>query len=155
MLTTTSFAVSFLMLVVYAYESHRTVLGGASAAPGSAAGAEPLPGERRQGIPYVLACCSPRGGSATDIAPVVPWHGGGSNATFGLYCSSFLLTLLSFSSISPASLFVLYVTTGFLHSLAYGWMRENFRRDVLARICSLHSPGGLEAFYDDSLGAVP
>ncbi|RMB90242.1 hypothetical protein DUI87_33378 [Hirundo rustica rustica] len=57
----------------------------------------------RQGIPYVLAWLLPaltllaqllsRGGSATDIAPVVPWHGGGSNATFGLYCSSCLLLI--------------------------------------------------------------
>lgn len=44
---------------------------------------------------------------------------------------------------------------GFLHCLVYGWMRENFRREVLARSPSLHSPGGLKAFYDDSLGAVP
>ncbi|KAF4805099.1 hypothetical protein TURU_002222 [Turdus rufiventris] len=76
--------------------------------------------------------------------------------------AAFLLTILSFTSISPASLFVLYVSTalsvslqGFLHCLVYGWMRENFRREVLARSPSLHSPGGLKAFYDDSLGAVP
>ncbi|XP_058718343.1 uncharacterized protein LOC131591549 [Poecile atricapillus] len=75
---------------------------------------------------------------------------------------AFLLTILSFSSISPASLFVLYVSTalsvslqGFLHSLAYGWMRENFRRDVLLRSRSRHSPEGLKAFYDLSLGAAP
>ncbi|XP_063253282.1 uncharacterized protein LOC134550478 isoform X4 [Prinia subflava] len=233
-----------------------------------------------RGIPYALAWLLPaltllarllvRGAPATDIAPVGPWDGRGSNATFGLYCSrwalplpgaggsgaagvsgpapliprcpqsgggknaaleekitfllclllvlgccsllyrrvrlrcrgsaalpllgldgdggfgagsgrsvsraslhfqlvfllcwtpAFLLTILSFTSISPASLFVLYVSTalsvslqGFLHSLVYGWRRENFRRDVLAPSRSLHSPGALKAFYDDSLGAAP
>ncbi|XP_039560507.1 uncharacterized protein LOC120500119 [Passer montanus] len=273
MLTTTSFAVSFLMVVVYAFESHRAVLGGRARPPAALQERSRCLESAWQGIPYVLAWLLPaltllaqllsRGTSAADIAPVVPWPG--SNATFSLYCSSclllihpnrdicsqsggdksagleekialllylllvlgccsllyrrvrlrcrgnaalpllsparhggfggrsgrgvrraslhfqlvfllcwtpgmsfcvpptaFLLTILSFTSISPASLFVLYVSTalsvslqGFLHSLVYGWMRENFRREVLARSPSLPSPAGLKAFYDDSLGAAP
>ncbi|XP_050841085.1 transmembrane protein 116-like [Serinus canaria] len=263
MLTTTSYAVSFLMVVVYAYESHRTVLGGRARPPAALQERSRCLESAWQGIPYVLAWLVPaltllaqllaRGTSAADIAPAVPWAG--SNDTFSLYCSSclllihpnqdicsqsgggknagleekiifllylllvlgccsllyrrvrlrcrgnaalpllsldrdggfggrsgrsvskaslyfqlvfllcwtpaFLLTILSFTSISPASLFVLYVSTalsvslqGFLHSLVYGWMRENFRREVLARSLSLQSPEGVKAFYDNSLGAA-
>ncbi|XP_059703658.1 uncharacterized protein LOC132327950 isoform X4 [Haemorhous mexicanus] len=263
MLTTTSYAVSFLMVVVYAYESHRTVLGGRARPPAALQERSRCLESAWRGIPYVLAWLVPaltllaqllaRGTSAADIAPAVPWAG--SNDTFSLYCSSclllihpsqdicsqsgggknagleekiifllylllvlgccsllyrrvrlrcrgnaalpllgldrdggfggrsgrsvrkaslyfqlvfllcwtpaFLLTVLSFTSISPASLFVLYVSAalsvslqGFLHSLVYGWMRENFRREVLARSLSLQSPEGVKAFYDDSLGAA-
>ncbi|XP_077639296.1 uncharacterized protein LOC116184375 [Lonchura striata] len=263
-LSQTSYAVSFLMVAVYAFESHRTVLGGRARPPAALQERSRCLESAWQGIPYVLAWLVPaltllaqllaRGTSAADIAPVVPWAG--SNDTFSLYCSSclllihpnqdicsqsgggknagleekiifllylllvlgccsllyrrvrlrcrgnaalpllsldrdggfggrsgrsvskaslyfqlvfllcwtpaFLLTILSFTSISPASLFILYVSTalsvslqGFLHSLVYGWMRENFRRDVLARSASLQSPEGLKAFYDDSLGAAP
>ncbi|XP_063253281.1 uncharacterized protein LOC134550478 isoform X3 [Prinia subflava] len=280
MLTATAYAVSLLMVVVYAYESHRTVLGGRARPPAALQERSRCLESAWRGIPYALAWLLPaltllarllvRGAPATDIAPVGPWDGRGSNATFGLYCSrwalplpgaggsgaagvsgpapliprcpqsgggknaaleekitfllclllvlgccsllyrrvrlrcrgsaalpllgldgdggfgagsgrsvsraslhfqlvfllcwtpAFLLTILSFTSISPASLFVLYVSTalsvslqGFLHSLVYGWRRENFRRDVLAPSRSLHSPGALKAFYDDSLGAAP
>ncbi|KAJ7418179.1 hypothetical protein WISP_60492 [Willisornis vidua] len=44
---------------------------------------------------------------------------------------------------------------GFLHSLVYGWMRENFRREVLGRTRTLQRPRGLSAFYDESLGLFP
>lgn len=44
---------------------------------------------------------------------------------------------------------------GFLHSLVYAWMRENFRREVLVRSPLPQSPGGIQAFYDDSLEAAP
>ncbi|CAN8210420.1 unnamed protein product [Coccothraustes coccothraustes] len=262
MLTTTSYAVSFLMVVVYAYESHRTVLGG-RARPPAALQVRASPGHSRESLwahtaPLLpaltlLAQLLARGASAADIGPAVPWAG--PNDTFSLYCSSclllirpnqdicsqsggdknagleekiifllylllvlgccsllyrrvrlrcrgnaalpllsldrdggfggrsgrsvgkaslyfqlvfllcwtpaFLLTILSFTSISPASLFVLYVSAalsvslqGFLHSLVYGWMRENFRREVLARSLSPQSPEGVKAFYDNSLGAV-
>uniref|UniRef100_A0A8U7NCL9 Uncharacterized protein n=1 Tax=Corvus moneduloides TaxID=1196302 RepID=A0A8U7NCL9_CORMO len=266
MLTTTSYAVSFLMVVVYAFESHRTVLGGRARPPAALQERSRCLERAWQAIPYILAWLVPaltllaqliaRGTSVADIAPVVPWDGRGSNDTFSLYCSSclllihpnqdicsqsgggknagleekiifllylllvlgccsllyrrvrlrcrgnaalpllsldrdggfggrsgrsvskaslyfqlvfllcwtpaFLLTILSFTSISPASLFVLYVSTalsvslqGFLHCLVYAWMRENFRREVLARSPPLQSPGGIQAFYDDSLEAAP
>ncbi|TRZ11928.1 hypothetical protein HGM15179_015169 [Zosterops borbonicus] len=218
MLTTTSYAVSFLMVVVYAYESHRTVLGGRARPPaalqagvGQNAGLE----EKIIFLLYlllVLGCCSLlyrrvrlrcRGKAALPLLSLGDNGGSGagsgrsvSRASFNFqlvfllcWAPAFLLTILSFSSISPASLFVLYVSTGpeplslcpqalsvslqgpeplslcpqalsvslqgFLHSLVYGWMRENFRREVLARSPALHSPEGLKAFYDDSLGADP
>ncbi|KAM4783441.1 transmembrane protein 116-like [Cyanocitta cristata] len=266
MLTTTSYAVSFLMVVVYAFESHRAVLGGRARPPAVLQERSRCLERAWQAIPYILAWLVPaltllaqliaRGTSVADIAPVVPWDGRGSNDTFSLYCSSclllihpnqdicsqsgggknagleekiifllyllvvlgccsllyrrvrlrcrgnaalpllsldrdggfggrsgrsiskaslyfqlvfllcwtpaFFLTILSFTSISPASLFVLYMSTalsvslqGFLHCLVYAWMRENFRREVLARSPALQSPGGIQAFYDDSLEAAP
>ncbi|XP_041261512.1 uncharacterized protein LOC121336437 isoform X2 [Onychostruthus taczanowskii] len=101
MLTTTSYAVSFLMVVVYAYESHRTVLGGRARPPAALQERSRCLESAWQGIPYVLAWLLPaltllaqllaRGPSAAAIAPVVPWAG--SNDTFSLYCSSCLLLI--------------------------------------------------------------
>eukprot|EP00075_Anas_platyrhynchos_P028502 XP_027317755.1 uncharacterized protein LOC106017618 [Anas platyrhynchos] len=78
------------------------------------------------------------------------------------WAPAFLLTILSFTSIKPASVFVLYVATalstslqGFLHSLAYGWLRRNFRREAVGPRPSLQHPRGLQGFYDESLGALP
>ncbi|XP_074725696.1 uncharacterized protein LOC141943888 isoform X4 [Strix uralensis] len=79
------------------------------------------------------------------------------------WAPAFLLTLLSFTSIKPASVFALYVTTaltvslqGFLHSLVYGWLRQNFRREVVGKRPSPQQRHrGLKAFYDDSLGPIP
>lgn len=78
------------------------------------------------------------------------------------WAPAFLLTLLSFTSIKPASVFALYIATalttslqGFLHSLVYGWLRQNFRQEVVGKSLSLQHPRGLRAFYDESLGAVP
>ncbi|XP_072712566.1 uncharacterized protein [Ciconia boyciana] len=71
------------------------------------------------------------------------------------WAPAFLLTLLSFTSIKPASVFVLYVATGFLHSLVYGWLRQNFRQEAVGKRPSLQHHRGLKAFYDESLGAVP
>ncbi|XP_019325794.1 PREDICTED: uncharacterized protein LOC103893354 [Aptenodytes forsteri] len=78
------------------------------------------------------------------------------------WAPAFLLTLLSFTSIKPASVFVLYVATaltvslqGFLHSLVYGWLRQNFRQEAVGKRSSLQHRWGLKTFYDDSLGAVP
>ncbi|XP_056338050.1 uncharacterized protein LOC130248369 [Oenanthe melanoleuca] len=103
MLTTTAYAVSFLMVLVYAYESHRTVLGGRAQPPAALQERSRCLESAWQGIPYVLAWLLPaltllaqllaRGSSAADIVPVVPWHGRGSNDTFGLYCSSCLLLI--------------------------------------------------------------
>nr|XP_031362415.1 uncharacterized protein LOC116184375 [Lonchura striata domestica] len=101
MLTTTSYAVSFLMVAVYAFESHRTVLGGRARPPAALQERSRCLESAWQGIPYVLAWLVPaltllaqllaRGTSAADIAPVVPWAG--SNDTFSLYCSSCLLLI--------------------------------------------------------------
>nr|XP_027317755.2 uncharacterized protein LOC106017618 [Anas platyrhynchos] len=78
------------------------------------------------------------------------------------WAPAFLLTILSFTSIKPASVFALYVATalstslqGFLHSLAYGWLRRNFRREAVGPRPSLQHPRGLQGFYDESLGALP
>ncbi|XP_068045409.1 uncharacterized protein [Anomalospiza imberbis] len=101
MLATTSYAVSFLMVVVYAYESHRTVLGGRARPPAALQERSRCLESAWQGIPYVLAWLVPpltllarllaRGPSAAATAPVVPWAG--SNDTFSLYCSSCLLLI--------------------------------------------------------------
>ncbi|XP_065524289.1 uncharacterized protein LOC136008640 isoform X4 [Lathamus discolor] len=78
------------------------------------------------------------------------------------WAPAFLLTLLSFTSIKPTSVFALYIATalstslqGFLHSLVYGWLRHNFWQEVVGKSLSLQHPRGLRAFYDESLGAVP
>nr|XP_047908602.1 uncharacterized protein LOC106048857 isoform X1 [Anser cygnoides] len=77
------------------------------------------------------------------------------------WAPAFLLTILSFTSVKPASVFVLYVATalttslqGFLHSLAYGWLRRNFRREAVGQRPSLQHHRGLQGFYDESLGAI-
>lgn len=44
---------------------------------------------------------------------------------------------------------------GFLHSLVYGWLRQNFRQETMDKRASLLHHRGLKAFYDDSLGAGP
>ncbi|KAM6100986.1 transmembrane protein 116-like [Pterocles gutturalis] len=74
------------------------------------------------------------------------------------WAPAFLLTLLSFTSIEPASVFVLYVATaltvslqGFLHSLVYGWLRQNFRREAVGKRPSMQHRRGLE----EPLGADP
>ncbi|XP_066846656.1 uncharacterized protein [Anser cygnoides] len=77
------------------------------------------------------------------------------------WAPAFLLTILSFTSVKPASVFGLYVATalttslqGFLHSLAYGWLRRNFRREAVGQRPSLQHHRGLQGFYDESLGAI-
>ncbi|XP_029871043.1 uncharacterized protein LOC115341765 isoform X1 [Aquila chrysaetos chrysaetos] len=270
MLATTFYAVSFLMVVVYAYEAYRTVHGWRAWHVAALQERSGCLESAWQGLPYILAWLVPaltllgqliaRGTSLTDIAPrpiepVVPWKGNRSHETYSLYCSSclllihraqdicyeyigrkdvglegkivfflylllvlscctllyrrvklwcrrnaaaplltlekdgfagrsirsvskvshyfqlvfllcwapaFLLTLLSFTSIKPASVFFLYVATaltvslqGFLHSLVYGWLRQNFRQEAVGTRPSLQHHRGLKAFYDESLGAVP
>ncbi|XP_052644998.1 uncharacterized protein LOC128142734 isoform X1 [Harpia harpyja] len=267
MLATTFYAVSFLMVVVYAYEAYRTVRGWRAWHVAALQERSGCLESAWQGLPYILAWLVPaltllgqliaRGTSLTDIAPrpVVPWKGNRSHETYSLYCSSclllvhhaqdicyeyvgrkdvglegkivfflylllvlscctllyrrvklwcrrnaaaplltlekdgfagrsirsvskvshyfqlvfllcwapaFLLTLLSFTSIKPASVFFLYVATaltvslqGFLHSLVYGWLRQNFRQEAAGKRPSLQHHRGLKAFYDESLGAVP
>ncbi|XP_030327928.1 uncharacterized protein LOC115601727 [Strigops habroptila] len=270
MLATTFYAVSFLMVVVYAFESYRTVHGWRARHVAALQEGSGCLEHVWQELPYVLAWLVPvltllgqliaRGTSLTDIAPrhlepIMPWRGNSSQETYSLYCSSclllihhaqdicyeyvgrkdvglegkiifflylllvlscctllyhrvqrrcrrdvaapllalerdgfagrsirsvsrvshyfqlvfllcwapaFLLTLLSFTSIKPASVFALYIATalttslqGFLHSLVYGWLRQNFRQEVVGKSLSLQHPRGLRAFYDESLGAVP
>ncbi|XP_069720003.1 transmembrane protein 116-like isoform X1 [Phaenicophaeus curvirostris] len=266
MLLTTFYSVSFLMVVVYAYEAHRTVHGRRGWHVAALQDRSGCLESIWQGLPYILAWLVTaltllgqliaRGTSSTDIAPraIEPWKGNRSE-TYSLYCSSclllirraqdvcyeyvgrkdvglegkivfflylllvlssctllyrrvklwcrrtaaapllalekdgfasksirsvstvshyfqlvfllcwapaFLLTLISFTSIKPASVFVLYVVTaltvslqGFLHSLVYGWLRQNFREEAAGKRSSLQPPRGLQAFYDDSLAAVP
>ncbi|XP_064512932.1 uncharacterized protein LOC135415204 isoform X1 [Pseudopipra pipra] len=103
MLVTTFYSVSFLMVVVYAYESYRTVLGGRARPAAALQERSRCLESAWQGIPYILAWLVPaltllgqllaRGTPGTDIAPVVPWKGNGSHGTFGLYCSSCLLLI--------------------------------------------------------------
>ena len=58
----------------------------------------------------------------------------------------------AFSSLSQALTVSLQ---GFLHSLVYGWLRQNFRQEAVGERPSLRHRRGLEPFYDESLGAVP
>ncbi|XP_033017515.1 uncharacterized protein LOC117053662 [Lacerta agilis] len=71
---------------------------------------------------------------------------------------AFSLCLLSFTSLQPAFLFSLYVAValtislpGFLHSLVYGWLRQNFRREVTGEQVPLLGHLDQKAFYEDSL----
>ncbi|XP_072858441.2 uncharacterized protein LOC110084416 isoform X1 [Pogona vitticeps] len=71
---------------------------------------------------------------------------------------AFLLALLSFTGLPTATLFPLYVAValtvslqGLLHSLVYGWLRQNFRGEVTGEELPLRCPPDLKAFYDDSL----
>ncbi|XP_044883291.1 transmembrane protein 116-like isoform X2 [Mauremys mutica] len=72
---------------------------------------------------------------------------------------AFLLSLLSFTSIEPTSIFALHVAMaltmslqGLLHSLVYGWLRQNFRQEALGETLPLRYYPGLKAFYDESFG---
>ncbi|XP_067387527.1 transmembrane protein 116-like [Emydura macquarii macquarii] len=72
---------------------------------------------------------------------------------------AFLLSILSFTSIKPTSIFALYIAMaltmslqGLLHSLVYGWMRPNFRQEALGERIPLRYYPGLKAFYDESFG---
>ncbi|XP_043355997.1 GRIP and coiled-coil domain-containing protein 1 isoform X4 [Dermochelys coriacea] len=72
---------------------------------------------------------------------------------------AFLLSILSFTSIKPASIFALHVAMaltmslqGLLHSLVYGWLRQNFRQEALGETLPLRYYSGLKAFYDESFG---
>lgn len=56
---------------------------------------------------------------------------------------------------SPPSQALSTSLQGFLHSLAYGWLRQNFRREAVGPRPSLQHPRGLQGFYDESLGALP
>ncbi|CAM5084269.1 unnamed protein product [Natator depressus] len=72
---------------------------------------------------------------------------------------AFLLSILSFTSIEPASIFALHVAMaltmslqGLLHSLVYGWLRQNFRQEALGETLPLRYYSGLKACYDESFG---
>uniref|UniRef100_A0A8C4VGN6 Transmembrane protein 116 n=1 Tax=Gopherus evgoodei TaxID=1825980 RepID=A0A8C4VGN6_9SAUR len=72
---------------------------------------------------------------------------------------AFLLSILSFTSIEPTSIFALHVAMaltmslqGLLHSLVYGWLRQNFRQEALGETLPLRYYPGLKAFYDESFG---
>ncbi|XP_030072554.1 transmembrane protein 116 isoform X2 [Microcaecilia unicolor] len=69
---------------------------------------------------------------------------------------AFLLSVLSFTSVTPSSVYGLFVIQaltislqGFLDSLVYGWLRQNFRQEAIGErmpLCLNQST----AFYDDS-----
>ncbi|XP_074997366.1 uncharacterized protein LOC142078565 isoform X1 [Calonectris borealis] len=108
MLATTFYSVSFLMVVVYAYEAYRTVHGWRARHVAALQERSGCLASAWQGLPYILAWLVPaltllgrlmaRGTSLTDIAPrplepVVPWKGNRSHETYSLYCSSCLLLI--------------------------------------------------------------
>ncbi|XP_074997382.1 uncharacterized protein LOC142078565 isoform X3 [Calonectris borealis] len=104
----TFYSVSFLMVVVYAYEAYRTVHGWRARHVAALQERSGCLASAWQGLPYILAWLVPaltllgrlmaRGTSLTDIAPrplepVVPWKGNRSHETYSLYCSSCLLLI--------------------------------------------------------------
>ncbi|KAK2519361.1 hypothetical protein Q9966_013988 [Columba livia] len=190
MLATTFYAVSFLMVVVYAYEAYRTVHGW-RAWPVAAL---QYVGRKDVGLEgkiifflyllLVLSCCTllyrrvklrcqrnagapllglERDGFAGRSVRSVSQVSHNFQLVFLLcWAPAFLLTLLSFTSIKPASVYVLYVATavtvplqGFLHSLVYGWLRQNFRQEAAGETPSPQPRRGLQPFYDEALGTVP
>lgn len=44
---------------------------------------------------------------------------------------------------------------GFLHSLVYGWLRQNFRQEAAGETPPPQPPRGLQPFYNESLGTGP
>ncbi|KAM9174083.1 transmembrane protein 116-like isoform 2-T2 [Pangshura tecta] len=220
MLAMTFYAISFLMVIVYAYEVNRTIRGWRvthEAAPQERSRCM----ERAQHcLPYVLACCLILIHRSQDVC--YKYVGGKdtglemkilffmylllvlSCSTF-LYCRvkrwcrrnnevqllnvendgfasrniqsvckisrcfqlvflicwtpAFLLSILSFTSIEPTSIFALHVAMaltmslqGLLHSLVYGWLRQNFRQEALGETLPLRYYPGLKVFYDESFG---
>ncbi|XP_075598935.1 uncharacterized protein LOC142600017 [Balearica regulorum gibbericeps] len=108
MLATTFYAVSFLMVVVYAYEAYRTIHGWRAWHVAALQERSGCLESAWQGLPYILAWLVPaltllgqliaHGTSLTDIAPksiepIVPWKGNRSHETYSLYCSSCLLLI--------------------------------------------------------------
>ncbi|XP_068024235.1 uncharacterized protein [Melanerpes formicivorus] len=108
MLATTFYSISFLMVVVYAYESYRTARGWRAWHPPALQEQSGCLERTWQGLPYILAWLVPsltllaqlvaRGASITDVAPkpiqpIVPWKGNSSQETSSLYCSSCLLLI--------------------------------------------------------------
>ncbi|XP_051481224.1 uncharacterized protein LOC127387201 [Apus apus] len=108
MLAMTFYAVSFLMVVVYAYESCRTLRGWRAWHVAALQERSRCLESLWQGLPYILAWLVPaltflgqlvaRGTSLSDIAPrplepPLPWKGNSSNETYSLYCSSCLLLI--------------------------------------------------------------
>lgn len=57
----------------------------------------------------------------------------------------------SSASVAPQALTV--SLQGLLHSLVYGWLRQNFRKEVIGEQLPLRCRPDLKAFYDDSLAA--
>ncbi|XP_078533969.1 transmembrane protein 116-like [Lissotriton helveticus] len=74
------------------------------------------------------------------------------------WAPAFMLSILSFTSIKPSSLYPLFVIQaltislqGFLNSLAYGWSRQNFRLEVTGVRALLNSNALNRAFFEESL----
>nr|XP_033813966.1 transmembrane protein 116-like isoform X3 [Geotrypetes seraphini] len=72
------------------------------------------------------------------------------------WAPAFLLSILSFTSVTPSSVYGLFIIQaltislqGFLDCLAYGWSRQNFRQEATGESMLLcHNQA--TAFYDDS-----
>lgn len=74
------------------------------------------------------------------------------------WAPAFILSLFSFTSIKPSSLYPLFVLQaltvslqGFLNSLAYGWSRQNFRLEVTGGWELLNSSALQRSFFEESL----
>lgn len=71
---------------------------------------------------------------------------------------AFILSIISFTSVNPSDIYGLYVLQaltmslqGFLNSLAYGWLRRNFREVATGERIRLLENLRQCAFYDESL----
>ncbi|KAG2460407.1 TM116 protein, partial [Polypterus senegalus] len=71
---------------------------------------------------------------------------------------AFILIILSLANISPTKLFALYIIQaftmslqGFLDSIAYGWLRRNFRQVALGERSPILLASNARPFYDESL----
>lgn len=115
-----------------------------------------------------LGTSATQGSSVAMGLPLFCWAMSGSSAPAGCFgscghtkkaTSSHHIALRAAEPRSPLSCPPLQALTtslqGFLHSLAYGWLRRNFRREAVGPRPSLQHPRGLQGFYDESLGGLP
>uniref|UniRef100_H3AUJ0 G-protein coupled receptors family 1 profile domain-containing protein n=1 Tax=Latimeria chalumnae TaxID=7897 RepID=H3AUJ0_LATCH len=76
----------------------------------------------------------------------------------GCWIPAFILSIISFTKVSPRDIYPLYVIQaftmslqGFMDSLAYGWLRRNFREMVIGERTPLTQDWQEQAFYETSL----
>ncbi|XP_069085520.1 transmembrane protein 116-like [Pleurodeles waltl] len=74
------------------------------------------------------------------------------------WAPAFILSIFSFTSVKPSLLYPLFILQaltvslqGFINSLAYGWSRQNFRREVTGERTQLNSSELQKAFFEESL----
>ncbi|EMP29202.1 hypothetical protein UY3_13682 [Chelonia mydas] len=174
MLALMFYAISFLMVIVYAYEVNRTIRGWRVTHMTA-------PQERRRCteraqhcLPYALAWVKLWCRRNSEVRLMYMENDGFASRNIQSVCKisrcfqlvflicwtpAFLLSILSFTSIEPASIFALHVAMaltmslqGLLHSLVYGWLRQNFRQEALGETLPLRYYPGLKACYDESFG---